>query len=301
MNNKTELTDHHAVDGSVPTIRSALRDASSVDRGAGLARVDAQHLLLHVMGRSGGDRAWLVAQDDLALSAEQALAWRSALARRVSGEPVAYIVGSKAFYGLDLKVDSRVLDPRADTETLVDWALELIAPLSKAVLVDLGTGSGAIALALAAQRPAAQVHGVDADSCALQVARANGDRLGLSVHWHQGNWWAAIEALQPPLRADVAVGNPPYIAQSDPHLLALRHEPLHALVSAEAGLADLRQIARAAGGHLRPGGWLLLEHGFEQGVAVRELFVENGFARVETRRDLGGQERITGGQFPGAR
>ena len=273
-----------------PTTAQALSQAQQ----AGLPRVDAQMLLLHVLGRAGHDRAWLLAHDDAALSPAQAEAFTSLTARRLAGEPVAYLTGRKAFYGLELAIDARVLDPRDDTETLVDWALELLPPGRPARVLDLGTGSGAIALALAAERPQAEVWAVDASANALAVAHANAVRLGLAVTFRHGDWLTPLAGE----RFELIVSNPPYIAEGDAHLPALAHEPLQALVSGADGLDDIRRIITAAPAHLTPGGWLLLEHGWNQATAVRDLLAAGGFTQVQSRRDLGGVERCSGGQWP---
>jgi release factor glutamine methyltransferase len=204
-------------------------------------------------------------------------------ARRAADEPVAYLTGQKGFYGLNLQVDARVLDPRPDTETLVDWALERLAGHPAPRVLDLGTGSGAIALALAHARPDATVLAVDASADALAVARANAERLRLPVQFAQSDWFSAV-----PGPFDLIVSNPPYIAERDPHLPALRHEPLAALVAGADGLRDLRAIAAAAPTHLVPGGWLLLEHGWDQAEAVQTLLRTQGFEEVQTRNDLAG-------------
>jgi release factor glutamine methyltransferase len=272
-----------------PNIAQALSQAQQ----AGLPRVDAQMLLLHVLGRAGHDRAWLLAHDDAALSPAQAEAFTSLTARRLAGEPVAYLTGRKAFYGLELAIDARVLDPRDDTETLVDWALELLPPGRPARVLDLGTGSGAIALALAAERPQADVWAVDASADALAVARANAAKLDLTVTFRHGDWLTPLAGE----RFDLIVSNPPYIAEGDAHLPALAHEPLQALVSGADGLDDIRRIITAAPAHLTPGGWLLLEHGWNQATAVRDLLAAGGFTQVQSRRDLGGVERCSGGQW----
>ena len=269
------------------TVLQALHDAAA----AGLARIDAQMLLLHALGRATSDRAWLLAHDGDALPAPVAQRFAELCRRRAGGEPVAYLTGCKEFFGLELQIDARVLDPRPDTETLVEWALELInGPLTVA---DLGTGSGAIALALKSQRPQAQVTAVDASADALAVASANAQRLGLSVTFRQGSWLHGDTG-----RYDVIVSNPPYVAAADPHLAALRHEPLQALASGADGLDDLRAITAQAPPRLAPGGWLLLEHGHDQASAVRALLAAQGFARIASRRDLAGIERCTGGQWP---
>jgi release factor glutamine methyltransferase len=248
-------------------------------------------LLLHALGRAPHDRAWLVAHDGDAVPDQAARRFDDLCRRRADGEPVAYLTGCKEFFGLTLQVDARVLDPRADTETLVEWALELIdGPMRVA---DLGTGSGAIALALQSQRPATQVIAVDASAAALEVARANATRLGLPVTFRQGSWLDGDAT-----RYDLIVSNPPYVAATDPHLAALRHEPPQALASGPDGLADIREIIRQAPGCLEPGGWLLLEHGHDQAQAVRSLLAARGFAQVASRKDLAGIERCSGGQWP---
>ncbi|CAB5666806.1 Release factor glutamine methyltransferase [Delftia tsuruhatensis] len=274
------------------TIEQALRQA----QGQGLARIDAQMLLLHVLERQAAGRAWLLTHDQDALAATQAQAYAALCARRLDGEPVAYLTGHKEFYGLDLAVDARVLDPRPDTETLVDWALEHMQPVDDSTcrVADLGTGSGAIALALQSQRPAATVWAVDASAEALAVARANARRLGLPVQLAQGNW---LEPLAGQAAFDLIVSNPPYIRDDDPHLRALVHEPLSALASGADGLADIRAIVGQAPGHLADDGWLLLEHGWDQADAVACLLREAGFGKVQHRHDLGGIARCTGGQW----
>ena len=214
--------------------------------------------------------------------------------RRLAGEPMAYLTGHQAFYGLDLEVDARVLVPRPDTETLVDWALEVLAPYASGRVVDLGTGSGAIALALKHTRPELQVCAVDYSADALAVAQANAHRLGLDVAFQQGSW---LDGVDGPLEA--IVSNPPYIRDNDEHLPALRHEPRQALTAGADGLDDIRTIITQARSRLLPGGWLLLEHGYDQAANVRALLVDAGFHAVQSRRDLPGIERCSGGQWPG--
>ncbi|KQO21986.1 protein-(glutamine-N5) methyltransferase, release factor-specific [Acidovorax sp. Leaf76] len=272
---------------NTPTLAQALAQAHTL----GLARIDAQLLLLHALGRPDAGRAWLLAHDTDGLDDAVQAQFIALCQRRVAGEPVAYLTGRKEFYGLALQVDARVLDPRPDTETLVDWALELIAPLPAPRLADLGTGSGAIALALQSQRPTAQVLAVDASSDALAVAQANATRLGLPVHFRQGNWMAGLDSVV----FDAIVSNPPYIAAEDPHLAALTHEPLQALASGADGLEDIRTIVAQAPAHLVAGGWLLLEHGYDQAEAVRALLTDQGFGQVQSRNDLAGIARCTGG------
>jgi release factor glutamine methyltransferase len=215
--------------------------------------------------------------------------------RRQRGEPMAYLRGEQEFFGLQLQVDPRVLVPRADTETLVNWALDMLNTNGKtASVLDLGTGSGAIALAIASKRPAAAVSASDASQDALSVARANAQRLGLSVQFHAGSWLDAV----PGLRFDLIVSNPPYIADGDTHLAGLMHEPLSALTAGADGLKDIRTIIANAPQALAPGGWLLIEHGFNQAAAVRALLQNAGFEQVSSRTDLAAIERCSGGQWP---
>ena len=270
------------------TLATALRHAA----GLGLERMDAQMLLLHALGRAPHDRAWLLAHDGDTLDAAAQTRFGAALQRRVHGEPLAYITGHQEFYGLDLHVDARVLCPRADTETLVDWALERLAPDAR--VLDLGTGSGAIALAMKHQRPDVHMHARDFSADALAVAGANAQRLGLDVAFSQGAW---LEGLTGDF--DAIVSNPPYIATADPHLAALTHEPLQALASGADGLDDLRAIIQQAPACLAPGGWLLLEHGYDQAQAVCDLLRGAGFADVQSRPDLAGIARCSGGRWLG--
>ncbi len=265
-------------------------------RALGVDRLDAQLLLAHQLGRS---RAWLLAHDDATLTGADCDALHALLARRVAGEPLAYLVGQREFHGLALRVTRDVLVPRPETETLVDWALELLAGVDAPRVADLGTGSGAIALALKHAWPGAQVHASDASAAALAVARDNGLRLGISVAWHLGDWWHALGGTDP---FDLVVANPPYIAAGDPHLRALRYEPHEALVArGDNGLADIERIVNGAPGHLNAGAWLLLEHGFDQADAVCEHLRHVGFGSVTTRLDLAGQPRASGGRRGGPR
>lgn len=279
------------------TLAECLRHAQA----RGLARVDAQILLLHSLQRPLHDRAWLLAHDSDTLTPEQTAVWQEALQRRLQGEPVAYITGCKDFFGLTLAVDARVLDPRPDTETLVEWALACLPesePETRSPrILDLGTGSGAVALALQHARPDATVWAVDASEDALAVARANAARLDLGVLFIASNWLNAVD-VQHTGRFDLIVSNPPYVAEGDPHLAALTHEPLQALTSGPDGLDDIRQIIAQTPVYLAPGGWLLLEHGWDQAAAVQALLREAGLVQVQSRRDLGGIERCTGAAMP---
>ena len=269
-----------------------IADALARARAIGVDRLDVQLLLCHLLQRS---RAWLLAHDDAALAPAQAAAFEAALARRAAGEPLAYIVGEKEFHGLALAVSPDVLVPRPETELLVDWALELLAGQAAPTVADLGTGSGAIALAVQHRCPAARVTATDASPAALAVARANAERLGLPLQLAAGSWWQAL----PGQVFDLVLSNPPYIAGDDHHLQALVHEPRQALTPEGDGLQALRAIVAGAPAHLQAGGWLLLEHGFDQADAVQALLAAGGFREVATRVDLAGLPRCTGGRWPG--
>jgi release factor glutamine methyltransferase len=269
-----------------------IADAFTAAREAGVERLDAQLMLSACLLQP---RAWLIAHADAPLPVAAANTFLSWLRRRAQGEPLAYILGEKEFHGLMLKVDANVLVPRPDTETLVDWALELIHDASSAPRVaDLGTGSGAIALAIKQAVANAEVVAVDESEAALGVARANGERLGLVVDWRLGHWWQPLAGA----RFDFVLSNPPYVADRDEHLVALSHEPRTALTAGIDGLDDIRVIVSGAMAHLAPGGWLILEHGHDQAIRVAELLAQAGFASVQSRRDLAGIERCTGGQAP---
>lgn len=276
--------------GSSASMARALAGACS----AGIDRLDAQLLLLHALDKSAAERAWLVAHDLDALPAVAGARFTALCARRALGEPLAYLLGQQEFFGLTLAVDARVLIPRPDTETLVNWALTLlpVAPSSAKVL-DLGTGSGAVALALKHARPHSAVLAIDACEQALCVARANALSLGLEVTMTSSCWLESVSGV-----FDLIVSNPPYVREGDPHLAALGHEPLQALTAGADGLDDLRQIIAQAPAHLADGGWLLLEHGYDQADAVSLLLREGGFEAVSSRPDLAGILRCTGGRWP---
>ena len=260
----------------------------------GLPRLDAQMLLLHACQLPIHDRAWLLAHGDEVLNFKTQARYLDFLQRRARLEPLAYITGVKEFFGLQLHIDQRVLDPRPETETLVEWALTCVADTSMPDIADLGTGSGAIALALKHSLPSAQVTAVDASADAIEVTTANAHRLGLEVVTHLGSWCAPLSGQT----FDLIVSNPPYVAESDAHLAQLPHEPISALVAGKDGLDDLRQIVTQAAEHLKPGAWLLLEHGFDQAQAVQDLLANQGFLSVQSRPDLAGILRCTGGQWP---
>jgi release factor glutamine methyltransferase len=263
------------------TAGGALASAASV---LGV-RLDAELLLAHVLDVS---RANVIARDDRVLTPEEQGDFEQLLARRLAGEPLAYLTGTREFWSFELEVTRDVLVPRPETELLVEWG----AAVGGRDVLDLGTGSGAIALALARELPAAQVAAVDRSRAALAVARRNATALAARVEFLEGDWFAPVRG-----RAfDLIVSNPPYVAEGDPHLAELRFEPALALASGADGLDALRAIIAGAPAHLRAGGWLLVEHGATQGAAVRGLFARGGFAGVETRRDLAGLERATGGR-----
>ncbi|MDO8459188.1 MAG: peptide chain release factor N(5)-glutamine methyltransferase [Burkholderiaceae bacterium] len=268
----------------------------------GIDRLDAQLLMLHALGRAQSERAWLITHDDELLDAVTALAVTALCQRRTAGEPLAYIVGSKAFFGLDLWVDQRVLVPRPDTETLVEWALELALTGDKTSRVlDLGTGSGAIALALKHTRPDWQVTALDASLDALTLAQGNAQRLGLRIEFIQSSWFDALSKLTESEagKFNLIVSNPPYIVEGDAHMADLKHEPKQALTSGADGLDDIRQIVQQAPHYLQPGGWLMLEHGYDQAAAVRGLLHQRGFTQVQSRLDLAQIERCSGGVWLG--
>ena len=272
-----------------PHLDVLLREAS-----ARIAREAAEPLLAHALGR---DRAWLFAHATDPVPAAAAADFRALVARRAAGEPVAYLTGRRGFWTLDLEVTADTLIPRPETELLVELALARIDPDAPARIADLGTGSGAIALAVASERPAAVVVATDVAKATLAVAVRNAQALAVGNVWfRRGDWCGALGHD----RFDLIASNPPYIATGDRHLDEgdLRHEPPRALSSGVDGLDAIRAIAAAAPGHLVPGGWLLLEHGLDQGPAVRALLEQAGFVAVETARDLEDRDRVTLGRLP---
>ena len=275
------------------TLDQAVHQA--VTGASGLERLDAGMLLLFALGRDPHERAWLLAHGTDELPAPVLQHFQSLCEQRRNAMPLAYLLGRTEFYGLPLSITPQVLDPRDDTETLVDWALSLMPVQAALEVVDLGTGSGAIALALQHERPAAQIWAVDQSPEALAVAQRNAQALQLTLRCLQGNWLSTMPADQ---RFDLIVSNPPYLAAHDPHLPGLRHEPRQALVSGEDGLDDIRTLIHQAPGHLKPGGWLLLEHGHDQSQAVQALLRQAGFDQVQSRPDLAGISRCTGGLWP---
>ncbi|WP_167145668.1 peptide chain release factor N(5)-glutamine methyltransferase [Pseudomonas sp. OTU750018] len=272
------------------TIESLLSHAELPDSPT--PRLDAELLLANALGKS---RSYLHTWPERELEAEQLERYQAAIVRRQAGEPVAYILGQQGFWSLDLEVASHTLIPRPDTELLVETVLALL-PATPAALLDLGTGTGAIALALASERPAWRLTGVDRVAEAVALAERNRARLGLNnASFIESHWFSALAGQ----RYQLIVSNPPYIAADDRHLAEgdVRFEPSSALVAGADGLDDIRLIIAQAPEYLEAGGWLLLEHGFDQAAAVRELLSARGFSAVESRRDLGGHERISLGRF----
>lgn len=256
-----------------------------------LEKRDAEAVLLHLLGKN---TAFLRTWPDLSLSNDQVFQYQTTITRLYSGEPLAYVLGEQEFWTLLLNVTSDTLIPRPDTERLVEAALIHMSAAQGRVL-DLGTGSGAIALSLASERPAWQVVASDFSAAAVAVAHSNALKNSLSnCEFRCGSWFAVLNDAE---MFNLIVSNPPYIDPDDAHLVNLTHEPITALAAAEHGLADLAKIVAGAVRHLLNAGWLLVEHGYDQGLAVRALFVQAGFAQVETLRDYGGNERVTLGQW----
>lgn len=256
------------------------------------ARIEAQALLGYVLNQP---RAWLIAHDTDLLADSQAEAFRHVLERRLNGEPVAYILGVREFYGLEFAVSPAVLIPRPETELLVELALQRLPENTACRVLDLGTGSGALAVALAKLRPHARVTAVDASAAALEVAQANGQRNGVgNVRFLLSDWFSALAHET----FDLIVSNPPYIESGDPHLSRgdVRFEPPSALASGADGLDDIRRIATQAPSHLVPNGWILFEHGYNQAERCRAVLRQAGFADVTSARDLADIERVTLGR-----
>ena len=271
-------------------------DALLRTAGQHIDPVDAEWLLLHVLHRP---RSWLYAHGDHVLDAADREVFDALVERRAAGTPVAYLTGRRGFWTLDLAVTSDTLIPRADTERLVELALERLPADRPLDVADLGTGSGAIALAIARERPLARVVATDRSPGALAVATANAREAGLgNVELLQGDWFAPLAGR----RFDLVASNPPYIRSDDPHLRQgdLRFEPASALASGGDGLDDIRRIVASAPAHLHPGGWLLLEHGHDQGPAVRDLLRDAGLLEVDTATDLEGRDRVGLARLPGS-
>lgn len=268
--------------------------AASLVPGSATPELDVELLLAQVLGKP---RSYLRTWPERELSPEQQTSFDALLARRCAGEPVAYLLGRQGFWTLDLQVGPATLIPRADTERLVEVALEL-GPQGTARVLDLGTGTGAIALALASEKPQWQLTGCDLQAQAVQLAESNRQCLALgNVTFVQSDWFAALRDQ----RYDLIVSNPPYIAADDPHLQQgdVRFEPASALISGQDGLDAIRHIIDLAPDYLAADGWLLIEHGWQQAGLVRELLVQRGFGAVQSWRDLGGHQRVSGGQWGG--
>jgi release factor glutamine methyltransferase len=261
----------------------------SLARSSPTPRLDAEVLLMHATGLA---RTALITRGEMPLTAEQESVLRALLARRARGEPVAYLTGAREFWSLELHVTPDVLIPRPETELLVEQALAHIPREAAWTIADLGTGSGAIALAIASERPRCRLIATDASEPALAVARANAQRLGIgNVEFRRGEWFAPLAGLA----FDLIASNPPYVAEGDPHLGAgdVRFEPRAALAAGPDGMDAIGHLATEAIAHLRPGGWLLLEHGYNQAMAVHKLLTDLGYRDIGHHRDLIGHERVT--------
>ncbi len=279
----------------VQSIEQALKSATAklTEGGKASPSLDAAVLLCHVLGKP---RSYLLTWPERILEAEQQAQFEALLERRLAGEPVAYIIGEREFWSLPLKVSPSTLIPRPDTERLVEVALDKTFEQSGSIL-DLGTGTGAIALALASEMPNRQVMGVDLKQEARELAEYNAEQLNIkNVTFAQGSWF---EPVLPGTKFALIVSNPPYIDEKDPHLAQgdVRFEPKSALVADEGGLADIRHISDAARQYLEEGGWLVFEHGYDQGQAVRDIMCSFGYQHVVTEQDYAGNDRVTLGCF----
>jgi release factor glutamine methyltransferase len=281
----------HTTKGLLNNAQQAIQHSLNLDSDE--AKSEAQLLLQHLLNVN---RAWLIAHENDALETNIYAVFEALLNRRLNGEPIAYILGAREFYGLNLKVTPDTLIPRPDTETLVEAALAKILQNDNLKILDLGTGTGAIALAIAKHRPLAKLTAVDASENALKIAQENAQNLQIvNVQFMLSNWFDALINQ----RFDVIVSNPPYIEENDAHLTQgdLPWEPISALVAGQDGLDAIRQIIQTAPQYLNPHGWLMLEHGYNQATSVADLFKQAGFSEIETLKDLGGNERVTLGKF----
>ncbi len=275
-----------SVINSIKTILNAAGNKLNTEE----AKLEVQLLLQHVLNVN---RAWLITHENDALEANVHSAFEVLLNRRLAGEPIAYILGYQEFYGLKLKVTSDTLIPRTDTETLVEAVLAKVLQNDRLKILDLGTGTGAIALAIAKHRPLVQVTAVDASKNALKIAQENSKNLQIAnVQFIISDWFSALKGQ----KFDVIVSNPPYIKADDPHLPKLTFEPISALTSGVDGLDDIRKIAQSVLIYLKPQGWLMLEHGYNQAEKVQDLLAENGLTDITTIKDLGGNDRVTIGK-----
>ncbi len=276
---------------NIQSIKATFASAATLLNN-GEATLEAQLLLQHVLNVN---RAWLIAHEEDIFDEKLNGFLQTLIVRRLNGEPMAYILGAQEFYGLNLKVTPDTLIPRPDTETLVDAALNKISEHASIDVLDLGTGSGAIALAIAAHRPHANVTAVDFSKAALKVAELNAENLSIdNVEFLHSDWFSALDYQ----RFNVIVSNPPYIEADDAHLSALTFEPITALVAGADGLDDIRKIVSDALVYLKPQGWLMLEHGYNQANHVQDLLAETGFVNIETVKDLGGNDRVTMARNP---
>ena len=265
------------------TIRALIGEATPK-----IGRFEAMILLAHILGKP---KEYLIAHDDEELPDTTLMTFDVYVSMRLDGVPIAYLTGRQEFFGRYFTVDHNVLIPRPDTEVLIEQAL-IVAP-EKPEILDIGTGSGCIAITLAKECPGALVTATDISEAALSVARSNAEALDAKVEFRKGSWWEAVPEVA---RYDLIVSNPPYIRNDDEHLPALRHEPQGALTDGGTGLSCLEEIAAHAMNHLRHGGWLLVEHGWDQGHDVAALFRSAGLAAVRTVRDYGGNDRVTMGR-----
>ena len=276
------------------TISERLRMARERLRGSESPELDAALLLCRLIGKP---RTYLYTWPDKELSEEEENAFEGLVRRRVAGEPIAHILGEREFWNLTLKVTPATLIPRPETELLVEQALQRIPPEAHWKIADLGTGSGAIALVIAKERPGCTVTAMDTSEAALEVALENAQRYALdNLRFRSGNWFTGLEGE----RFRLIASNPPYVAEEDPHLSQgdLRFEPRSALASGTDGLDDIRRIVSLAPEHLEADGWLLLEHGYDQGDAVRSILDDAGFSEIKGFSDLGGNARVTSGKTP---
>lgn len=274
------------------TVSEALAEARRQLAGHAAGALEADLLLRHALGV---DRVWLYANGDRQLEDDAEQSFRDLVARRKKGEPIAYITGTREFWSLPLQVTPDVLIPRPDTELLVEVALSFIPENGPCRIADLGTGSGAVALAVASERPGCEVHASEISPAALKIARSNGESLLPGrVSFHLGSWFEPLQG-----RFDLVVSNPPYIDGDDRHLDEgdVRHEPRSALTPGSDGLSDIREIAQCAQEYLRPGGRLAFEHGFNQGAAARGILMGLGYKEIETYQDLEKHDRVTSGRF----
>jgi len=270
------------------SLKKAIEQLSNSDS----PRLDAEILLCHILNVT---RSYLLAWSEKMLTGNQYAQFQLLLNRRVQGVPIAYLIGSKAFWSFDLQVTKNTLIPRPETELLVEQVLARLPPDSDAQVIDLGTGSGAIALAIAKERPYCRLLATDNATEALQVAQTNAQRLGFHhIKFLHSDWWSALGDI----KATIVVSNPPYVAENDRHLTQgdVHHEPRNALVAGVDGLTDIRALVKESLSHLEINGWLLLEHGYDQGEAVQQLFEQQGYQAIETYYDLAGLPRVTVGQ-----